>query len=183
MDGEAVLMLIFRWLHILAAITTVGGSVFARAVVVPTLAQLPAEEARSLHAAMRARWSLIVAGAIGFLLISGLFNVGTTMIQYTLPRWYHILFGFKFLLALGVFTIASFLAGKTPVADRMRQNVRFWLNLNIALAVTVVCLSGVLRTAVKVPKPQQVSLAGGPLRHAAGENCLAEEPSLINVEF
>jgi hypothetical protein len=144
---------------------------------------LPAEEARTLHTAMRARWSLIVAGAIGFLLLSGLINVAVTMIEYTLPRWYHILFGIKFLLAFGVFTIASFLAGKTPVADKMRQNVRFWLNLNIALAVTVVCLSGVLRTAVKVPKPERVSVAASPLRHVVGENCLAGEPRLINVEF
>jgi hypothetical protein len=55
-------------------------------------------------------------------------------------------------LAFVIFAVASLLVGKTPAADRMRRNVRLWLNLNIVLAVLVVCLSGVLRTAEKTPK-------------------------------
>ena len=152
MDLELALGLLFRWLHILAAITAVGGTIFSRLVVVPALDPLPADERSGLHAAMRARWSKIVAGAIGFLLVSGLYNVGVAMTYYTLPRWYNVVFGIKFLLAMAIFTIASFLAGKTSVAEQMRQNLRFWLNLNIVLAVAVICLSGVLRTADKVPK-------------------------------
>ena len=98
------------------------------------------------------RWSKIVAAAIGLLLASGLYNILVISTNYTLPRWYNPLFGVKFILALGIFAIASFLSGRTPVADRMRRNVRFWLNLNIALALTVIALSGVLRIAEKVPK-------------------------------
>lgn len=152
MDLEALLGLVFRWMHILAAITAVGGTIFARAVVVPTLDQWPVDERRKLHAAMRVRWSKIVAAAIGFLLVSGLYNILLTSFQYTLPRWYNPLFGVKFMLAMVIFAVASLLIGKTPLADKMRQNVRFWLNLNILLAVLVVCLSGVLRSAEKVPK-------------------------------
>jgi uncharacterized membrane protein len=152
MDGEFVLSLIARWLHILAAITAVGGTIFARAVVVPTLDELPAEERSRLHAALRARWSIIVAAAIGFLIVSGLYNIGVTSIRFRLPRWYMPLFGVKFLMALVIFAVASLLAGKTPAADNLRKNARFWLNLNIVLAVCVVCISGVLRTAERIPK-------------------------------
>jgi hypothetical protein len=152
MDAESILSLVARWLHILAAITAVGGTIFARAVVVPTLDTLPAQERGALHAAMRARWSTIVAGAIGFLLASGLYNIGVISIRYTLPRWYNPVFGVKFLLAFGIFAVASLLIGKTAAADRMRRNIRFWLNLNIALAVAVVMLSGILRTAEKIPR-------------------------------
>ena len=101
---------------------------------------------------MRTRWSKVVAGAIGFLLISGIYNYLATTANYTVPRWYHAVFGVKFLLALVVFGVASILTGRTPAADAMRRNLRFWLDLNIVLAVAVVCLSGVLRTAEKVPK-------------------------------
>lgn len=152
MEVEFALGLVARWLHLLAAITAVGGTVFARAVVFPTLDKLPVDDRRALHAAMRARWSVIVAAAIGFLLLSGLVNIGVTSIHYRVPLWYMPVFGVKFMLALIVFTVASLLSGKTSAADQMRKNAPFWLNLNIALAVAVVCLSGVLRTAEKTPK-------------------------------
>ncbi len=160
MEMGDVLNLVSRWLHILAAITAVGGTIFARFVVVPTLDALPADQQRALHAAMRVRWSKIVAGAIGLLLLSGLYNIFVISVSYTLPRWYNPVFGVKFLLAFAIFTIASLLSGRTAAADRLRQNSRLWLDLNILLAVVVVCLSGILRTADKIPKkPAEASRA------------------------
>jgi hypothetical protein len=149
--GE-LLSLVFRWLHILAAITAVGGTIFARAVVVPTLDTVPSDERSALHAAMRARWSKILTVAIGFLLLSGLYNIGVTTFYYTLPGWYHPVFVVKFLLACVIFMVASLLIGKTEAAEQVRRNAKFWLTLNIFLAVVVVCLSGVLRTAEKIPR-------------------------------
>lgn len=147
-----VLALLFRWLHVLAAITAVGGTIFARVVVIPALDPLPAPDRAALHAALRARWSKVVAIAIGFLLLSGLYNIGATSMLYKLPRWYMPLFVVKFVLALGIFMIASLLSGSSPASDQMRKKLRMWLNLNIALAISVVCISGVLRTADKIPK-------------------------------
>jgi uncharacterized membrane protein len=152
MELDALLSLVSRWLHILAAITAVGGTIFARFVVVPTLDPLEPEQRAALHAAMRARWSKIVAAAIGFLLLSGLYNIAIISMEYQVPRWYHPVFGVKFLAAFVLFLVASLLTGKSPAADNVRRHLRFWLNLNIVLAVLVVCLSGVLRTAEKIPK-------------------------------
>jgi len=158
-DLEFVLALVSRWLHILAAITAVGGTIFARAVVFPALAPLPDDERARLHAALRERWATIVKAAIGFLLVSGLYNFMMTVTQYKVPPWYHMVFGVKFLLALSIFAIASLLIGKSPASQAVRARAPLWLNLNIALAIAVVCLSGVLRTAEKTPKPP----AGEPL--------------------
>jgi uncharacterized membrane protein len=151
-DVALLVGLLARWAHILAAITAVGGTIFARTVVVPTLDTLAPDQRAALHAAMRARWSKIVAGAIGFLLVSGLYNIGMTSIDYRLPRWYMPVFIVKFVAAMVIFMLASLLAGKTAAAERLRRHLRFWLNVNIGLAVLVVLLSGVLRTAEKVPK-------------------------------
>jgi uncharacterized membrane protein len=154
MEALDFVNLISRWLHLLAAITAVGGTIFARAVVVPSLDALPADQRTALHAAMRARWSKVVTVAIALLFVSGFYNFAIISIDYRLPRWYHAVFGVKFLLAFVIFTVAGLLVGKTPAADNARRHLRFWLNLNIALAVLVVMLSGVLRTADKVPKEQ-----------------------------
>jgi uncharacterized membrane protein len=160
MDTHYLLGLLFRWLHILAAITAVGGAVFARLVVFPTLDPLPADQRGSLHAAMRARWSKIVAAAIAFLLVSGLYNFTMIVIEYRVPRWYHPVFGVKFLLALAIFAIASLLAGNSPASESLRRNAKAWLNLNIVLAVLVVCLSGILRTAERIPRPDPAAEPG-----------------------
>ena len=152
MEAVDILNLLSRWAHILAAITAVGGTIFARFVVVPTLDPLDPGSRAELHSAMRARWSKIVAIAIAFLLLSGLYNIAIISMDYRLPRWYHPVFGVKFLLAFAIFLIASLLTGRSNAAENVRQHMRFWLNLNIVLAVLVVCLSGVLRTADKVPK-------------------------------
>jgi uncharacterized membrane protein len=146
------LSLVLRWLHILSGMTAVGGMIFLRAVLVPSRVVLSENDFRALHNQMRPRWSKIVAIAIGTLLISGLVNFIITVKLYDLPKWYHPVWGVKFLLAMVIFFISSILAGKTALADKFRQNIRFWLNLNIFLAVAVVCLSGVLRIANKVPK-------------------------------
>jgi uncharacterized membrane protein len=162
MEWSTLLGLVFRWLHILAAIAAVGGSLFARFVVLPVLAPLPDVERSTLHAAMRARFAKIVAASIAFLLVSGLYNFLVLVANYELPRWYHPLFGVKFLLAFAIFAIASLLVGSSPAAEALRKNTRTWMNVNLTLAVLVVCISGVLRTADRVPKvkPAEASAAG-----------------------
>lgn len=183
MEADLILNLLARWLHILAAITAVGGTIFARFVVVPTLEELPADERSSLHAAMRQRWSKVVAAAIGFLILSGLYNIGVTSVRFQLPRWYMGVFVVKFLLALVIFAVASLLAGKTSAAEQMRRNLRFWLNLNIVLAVAVVCLSGVLRTAEKTPKERPANRPVSRLSRLESERPFARPPVWINLEF
>ena len=149
MSTADLLGLLFRWLHILAAMTAVGGTIFARFVVLPAHAGLTPQARESLHAEMRRRWSKIVMASIGFLILSGFYNFFTIVQNYSgvLPKWYQILFGIKFLLAMVVFAIASLLAGRTALADKLRANARFWMSVNILLAVLIVCISGVLRTA------------------------------------
>lgn len=156
MDLDFIIGLVSRWFHILAAIAAVGGTIFARFVVLPSLEALPPGERDELHARMRARWSKIVAIAIALLLISGLYNIAMIEMNTTVGkdyRWYRPLFGVKFLIAMVIFALASLLSGRTAAAQKIRQNAKFWMNLNIVLAVILVCISGFLRTAEKHPKP------------------------------
>ncbi len=146
------LNLLFRWMHILPAIIAVGGSIFMRMALLPAVTALPDSERPKFHEAVRSRWSKWVAGAILFLLVSGFYNYFYYTRTYTLPPVYHMLFGIKFLLALGVFALASILSGRSALAQRLRQNPRPWLNLNVSLAVLVVLISGMMRTMDHGPK-------------------------------
>lgn len=152
MQTIELLSLALRWLHILAGMTAVGGMVFIRCVIVPSREAISPESFQALHSQMRPRWSKIVAVAVGILLVTGLVNYFINRDLYQLPKWYHALWGVKFLIALVIFFLSSVMAGRSALADRFRVNIRFWLNLNILLAVVVVCISGVLKVAPHVPK-------------------------------
>jgi uncharacterized membrane protein len=136
--------IVSRWAHILAAITAVGGTIFMRMALVPAAVALPDEERKKLHEQVRSRWVKFVMAAILFLLASGLYNFVQKNNQGLRPA-YHMLFGIKFLLAFAIFFLASVLTGRSPAFAKMRANARFWLSLNMTLAIIVVCISGVLR--------------------------------------
>jgi uncharacterized membrane protein len=142
------LAIVLRWMHILAAITAVGGTVFMRMALLPSVSVLPDDARKALHEQVRSRWVKFVMGAILFLLVSGLYNF-MRRLNAGLPAdfkgLYHGLFGVKFLLALAIFFLASALTGRAAALARFRQNAKFWLSVNLTMAVIVVCISGVLR--------------------------------------
>jgi uncharacterized membrane protein len=165
-----VLGIVFRWLHILAAITAVGGTIFMRFALLPAMAELPEATRKSFHEAVRSRWARPVQLAILFLLISGVFNIISMENQYDLSkvRLYHPLFGVKFLLALAIFFLASVLTGRSARTQRFRDNRRLWLTVNLVLAVLVVCISGVLRKSDPPKKPVSAISASRPMIPAGG---------------
>lgn len=140
--------IVFRWIHILAAMTAVGGTIFMRTALVPSVAVLADDQRKALHEQVRSRWVKFIMGAILFLLLSGFYNFFRRINQGFDPdpkRLYNILFGIKFLLALAIFFLASALTGRASALARFRKNAKLWLTVNVVLAVLVVCISGVLR--------------------------------------
>ncbi len=150
-----ILALISRVLHILAAITAVGGAVFMRFAWLPSSSALGEGERKELQDQLRPRWSLLLQAAILFLILSGTYNFVAILMAARTPGWeswranigglYHGLFGVKLLLAIAIFALASILAGRSAGTEKFRANAKFWLNVNLALALAVVIVSAVMR--------------------------------------
>ena len=160
--------LVLRWLHILAAITAAGGAIFMRCVLLSAVKTLNDETRHAFHEKIRSRWSKIVNGAIAVLLITGLINFFLVLQLFKaddakIPPLYNALFGIKFLLAMGIFFLASALAGRSAAFDKIRANAKLWMSVNVLLIVIVVCLSGVMRwmhmhpAVVVVPVPMDAA--------------------------
>lgn len=149
-----------RWLHILSAIALMGGTIFVRFAFLPTLQTLSEETRREVEAGVRSRWSKVVMAAVGVLLLTGIVNMGLIASRYKMsgiietPQ-YHALLGVKFLLALPIFFIASRLVGRSDAAAGFRRNARFWVTLNLILALIIVMIAGVLRFADRQLKPSK----------------------------
>ena len=165
---DAYVELALRWLHILAAITAVGGTIFSRFALLPAASALPEEQRRSLLDGVRKHWAKFVHASIAFLLISGLYNyLLVVKAKYDVAKPYDMLFGIKFLLAMALFAIASMLMGRSPAAQKLRQNARLWLNVNVVLALAIVGISGYMRSIPHVPKAAAQAPADSPTQPAA----------------
>jgi hypothetical protein len=145
-----------RWIHILSAITLVGGVFFMKFALLPGLATLSADQQKSTATAVRKFWSKCVMATSGLLLISGLVNVARIMSTYgsNFDGPYHALLGVKILLALGVFWISAVLSGRSSTAEKFRQKESTWLSLNVVLAIAVVCVAGYMKTIDRTPKAE-----------------------------
>lgn len=145
--------IVVRWLHIFSAIALVGATIFMRFALHPSLANLDETARKSLQQTIRRRWMPIASVGILLLLVSGLYNIFVNSTRYDLPGYYNGLFGVKFLLAFGIFFLVSVLSGRSPGTERFRENPVKWLNLSLALAFILICISGILRNTPKPDKP------------------------------
>src|SRR5437870_5742041 len=130
MTTEQVLMLLARWLHIVAAALAVGVPLYARFVELPALATLPDPERARFRDALAKRWRMIVYVSIVIFLATGFYTfLGVRRWQdfpSELKTRYHLYFGIKVILALGAFFISSALAGRSAKLAPMREKAGFW---------------------------------------------------------
>ncbi|HEX5105269.1 MAG TPA: hypothetical protein VFV87_15725 [Pirellulaceae bacterium] len=155
------LLLLLRYMHILGAIALMGGAIFMRFALAPTVITLEGSTRAEVHERVRARWSKFVMAAAGLLLVSGLAN----MMLYSSRRYdmspvpivnasYAMFVGIKFLLALPIFLFASFLAGKSATAKKFQEKAVFWMNVNLTLALVMVLMGGLLKFVQREYKEQ-----------------------------
>jgi Predicted integral membrane protein len=164
-DPLLPLLLILRYMHILGAIMLMGGTIFMRCALAPTVAQLDPAARATLHEQLRSRWSKFVMLAAALLLISGVTNLALAVNYKFEPVFglsYHMVVGIKLLLSLPIFFVASLLAGRSETARKFQANALTWMNFNLALALLMVAIGGVLKFVhrdLKPPKPQNASIS------------------------
>lgn len=150
-DANYFIALLSRVAHTSCAATMLGGLVYLRFVLAPA-AEKAEEPVSVAYADRRRAWAACVATCSALLLASGVYNLLLFTRTYeNLPKLYHPLFGVKFLLALGVMTIAAFLAGKTKLAAKMQGSLKRWSGVAIKLTLCVFVLSAMLRSFRDVP--------------------------------
>lgn len=141
---------ISRWVHISAVIVAIGGTAFLRLVLHPTVQTALNDETRAaLKSALVHRWARFVHVAILFIILSGTYNAVVMFPQHKPvegePPLYHILFGVKMMLALGLFFIAIAVTGRSKAFAGMRNRMVRWTAINLVIAGAIVLISNVLK--------------------------------------
>jgi uncharacterized membrane protein len=135
---------LMQWLHLGAVIVAVGGVAFARFVLLPTAATLSPEQRAPFMAKVGGRFNPILWIAIGVILVSGLYNMVSSL-QAGVDSRYQAVLTVKVLLALVLFTIAFLITLPFPSLAGIQKQRPRWLLVNLALATIIVLLSAALR--------------------------------------
>ncbi len=143
-----------RWVHITCAVLAVGAPFFVRFALMPAAAAVLDEAAHEkLRNAINARWRYFVYVLISLFILTGCYNffvessVNGVLIT---ARWkqfgpedqkiYQMLFGINMLAALGMFFLASALAGRAAVFAPIRKNARVAITLLLLLSfLAIIC--------------------------------------------
>src|SRR5687768_14139656 len=121
-------MLLSRILHILGAIILVGGIFYLRTIVTPAALDTNAN-ADPQFGGRRAAWAMWIGIATLLLLVTGLWNyMQIIRTNERMASSYHMIAGLKMLAGIALFLLAALVAGRSPVAEMMRQRMRFWLS-------------------------------------------------------
>ena len=134
-----------RFIHVLTAITLVGGSLFTLLVLLPASERLEDQARGDLMGGIRDRWRRVVHGGIALFLLSGFYNYFRAMPLHRGDGLYHGLLGTKMLLALAVFALASLLVGRSRLATKMAAQRERWLGVMVLLAIAIVAISAVVK--------------------------------------
>jgi len=101
----------------------------------------------------RAVWAMWTGIASLLLLVTGLWNyVQMIKMHERLASTYHMIAGLKMLTGLALFVLAAMLSGRSSAAEKIRQNLRFWINVCLILGIITVVFGSVLRTFPRTPK-------------------------------
>lgn len=137
-------------MHVIFGFFLAGTLVFQWRAVHPAVSIDPGSA--EVKEAIRSRWSPFVRAGILVLLVTGIYQlmaVGLDKANFQKESGiagpsYHMLFGIKFLLAMGVFFIASTMVGRSAALEKMRQSANVWLGVGTLLVVGIIVLSRLL---------------------------------------
>lgn len=144
----AVLGVCMRWIHIASVTALLGSFVYARFIMIPSLAVLPEGLRADLEKKVRARFRPLAYLLIVTTLGSGLYNYLNKPPE---PSIYQMLIGMKFLLVLHIFAVTLLYTARA--VDEVKQ--KRWLGGMVISGLVIVALSAVLRyvAATHVVKP------------------------------
>lgn len=147
-------------IHLIVAVLVAGSVMIQWRAVHPAVTS--EEGGDRVKEGIRRRWAPFVHAGSLLLILTGLYQLmvhGLATADYQVELLgaqkldqetedpglrYHMLFGIKFLLAMGVLFIASAMAGRSEALAGIRRNGSTWLGLAVILVIAVIVISRLL---------------------------------------
>jgi len=139
---HALPIILFRWLHILAACLAVGGAFVMRVIVPIGLKDLEPEARQAAFLKLRRVFKMVIHTCILLLLASGTYNtLGNWSAYNQIPARAHPLWGVHVLLGVLIIGISLYvLAGKEPPKTHGK-----WMMINLLLMAAALGAAAALK--------------------------------------
>lgn len=144
--------LALRLFHILPAVFLAGGIVFMWSTLLPGLSGVDDATRQSVLAGIRGKWAKVVMACSGLLLVTGLINAISNIKAYEYETPYHIFVTLKLVLAFAIMFLTARLSGRSESAEKFREKMPFWMTVNTALVIVLICIASTMKVSDKVPK-------------------------------
>ncbi len=141
--SEAMTSTLMQWIHVAAAVVGIGGIIFVRIILLPSVHHLNPEQRDLLLKRVMGRFRWLSWSAIILLLGSGLYN--TRQVWEVPPGVYWRFLELKIALALILFAISFCLTLPFKVFERFRARRKLWLSIAAVLGMIVILISAYLR--------------------------------------
>jgi uncharacterized membrane protein len=144
-----ILIVLSRWLHVIAAILAIGGTFFMRVILPLGLAQADPASRDAVFLRCRRAFKMVVHPSILVLILTGAFNTTRAWRDYLRhPKLMHAMWGPHIILGLIAMVLAIvLLAGKAPPR---------WHKKGGAILITLLFLVVALASALKVTRDKAV---------------------------
>lgn len=130
---------ISRYLHILSAITILGGIIAVNMVILPTLKKYPADMQESFKDAAQKKFMMLVHPAILFLILTGAWQWYQNVEMYRATKMSQGVLGMKVLIALVMFALV-FIQATGAVKRETAVKINLYLGLLVVLLAAIVRL-------------------------------------------
>jgi len=140
---------VVRILHIAAACTSLGGLVYARAVLWPALAGLPPAERDGFLAVVMRRFAWIKWTGVAVVGTTGVIQWIAVWPRVTAPAAYAASLAVKMIGAIGLGTITFLLALPSGRLRPMQRRRAFWSAINIACGLLILLGAALMHAVAK----------------------------------
>lgn len=146
---------IVHWLHIVGAVSAIGGALIMRMVVHPAMMRLDEDARETFRITAFDKFSKFVMHSILVLLVTGVANIGRVhMSGGSFAGLYGTIFLVKVLLALAVFSLSAALIMPSEALAGFQAKRPKWLLINVVLGLIVIFLSAWLRINGAPPRAE-----------------------------
>jgi putative copper export protein len=135
---------IIHWIHLIAAVFSVGGLAFILFVVIPSLKVLDPEDRELISRRIMYRFLWLNLAATFLLFVSGLYGIRQFYWEVAWG-WSWVLLTVKIVLALIVFIISLALTLRIKILDRIRAQQQTWLTIALGLGMAIIFIAAYLR--------------------------------------
>jgi hypothetical protein len=140
-----LLQSLFHWLHLVAAITALGGTIFMVMVTFPVLGRLGEEVRAQFLERAHGKVMMLTLHSFGLLIVTGFINMIRVFTAGRPTDLYNLLLVAKVFLALGLFAIGLMLFLPSDALKDFQARRPFWMRVNAILGLIIVFLSGWMR--------------------------------------